>query len=144
MKTCPSSIAGRMNLQRKVSIRVLICAPSMSASHIIMIFEYRSLVVSNAPSSSSLFPTPAPRARMMVCISWFWNTFAALCFCLSTLRIFPLRGVSLEFYDPFQFSLNRQQNRPPRGKPHIRLGLEIDSRQVCLANPLLPKPPSFE
>ena len=45
MYTCPSNIAGRMNLHKKVSIRVLMCAPSISASVIMMIFEYLNFEV---------------------------------------------------------------------------------------------------
>ena len=133
-----------MNLHRKVSISVLMCAPSISASHIMMILEYLSLLLIECPSSSLLFPLqlqgPLSSSESLdFGIPWrhYVSVFQRSVF-------FHVEGESPVSSDPYQFS----QIRPPSllrpGIPHIRSGLWIDSPPVCLEGHHLLELLSFE
>ena len=59
--TLPFSINGLIYLKKNVNKSVLICAPSTSASAIIITFPYLIFVISKS------FPIPAPTARITGC-----------------------------------------------------------------------------
>ncbi len=81
----PPSINCRMCRKKKVRSRVRMCAPSTSASVMMITLPYR-----RRAGSKSSFPIPVPRAVIIVRISCEESILSNRAF--STFRIFPLRG----------------------------------------------------
>ena len=82
--TFPFSINGLMYLKKNVNNNVLICAPSTSASAIIITFPYLILVISKSA------PIPAPTAIITGFNLSFPYILSALAF--STFNILPQSG----------------------------------------------------